>query len=352
VLNWTPLLQLEVGQFYTPFTLENPTSENYGDFMEKASPVRYAVPSSREIGLMVFGEAPQQVARYWLGAFNGDGQNYKNLDNQPAIIGRAVLSPLALIPEHPQWQSNVWLGGSFWTQKATNLGGAAPPSTTATQGDIASVTTQAGVSVFNSTYANGTDAANNAIRTHLAPDGRITKYALELNLPVFEQSVGLRAEYIYQSIDLSQYNDTATARAKAGSGKLSGGGGYVEAYAWIGEKVDVDLPGLYKVPHWSGYVAPPPPRWAVMLAAKYEHLGFDVDGLPSGKKAPDPASGSYSLDVFELGGSLWYTRHSRIMANYVLNYIGAVDNSAAVAQKGPFFRKTDHELLFRFAVSL
>ncbi len=357
VLNYTPLLQLEVGQFYAPFTLENPTSENYTDFMEKAAAVRFVVPTSREIGVMLLGEAPHSVVRYWAGLFDGEGQNFRNFDYGLAFIGRAVFAPLALLPEHDAWLERVWLGGSAWLQKTQNQGGTSAPSTTnGAQGDLSNVTTQGGVPVFNSSYANGVDASNTAVRAHLAPNGRIEKYAVELNVPLFER-VGLRAEYTHQRIELNEYNDTTVGRTPGAEGTLTGSGGYVEAYVWLGQKVNVDHPGLYQTPHWNGYKKPGPAKIGVMLAAKYEHVGFDVDVLPAattGAKKPvaDGGVGSYSLDVFELGATLWVTRHHRIMANYVLNYVGGADNPSPNEQKNVVYRKNDHELLFRFAVSL
>jgi hypothetical protein len=356
VVNYVPYLQLEAGQFYTPFTLENPTSENYTDFMEKAAAVRFAVPTSRETGIMLLGEAPHNVVRYWVGLFDGEGQNFKNLDYGAAVIGRTIVAPLGLLPEHESWMENVWFGGSAWVQKSQNLGGTSAPSTTgATQGDLSNVTTQAGLPIFNSNFNNGIDSANSAVRSHVAPNGVTRKLALELNVPLFDR-VGLRAEYIHQSIELNEYNDTATTRTPGAPGTLKGTGAYGEVYVWLGGQVNVDRPGLYQTPHWRGYKTPAPPKVGVMLAAKYEHVGFDVDGLPAttqtgGKQGSDAAVGSYSLDVFELGANLWMTRHHRLMTNYVLNYFGS-DNPSPAAQKNLFFRKTDHELLFRFAVSL
>jgi len=104
------------------------------------------------------------------------------------------------------------------------------------------------------------------------------------------------------------------------------------------------------VPHWAGYVPPPPPRWAIELVAKYEHVEQNVSGLP----AKDPAEGKYALDVFELGANFLVTRHTRLMANYVMNYVGNIDTSVASAQiqKNLFFKKIDNELLFRLDIHL
>jgi hypothetical protein len=362
VVNSNPYLQVEVGQFYTPFTLENPTSENYADFMEKAAPVRFVVPTSRETGAMLLGAAPQKIARYWVGVFNGEGQNVKNLDNRPAVIGRAVVSPPAFAPGHDKWLEDVWVGGSFWSQRTTNLGGAAGPSTSvATQGDLSNFTTQSGWTVFSSNYSNGKDGAGNSIRSHLGPSGNTTKYAFELNVPIFYR-LGVRGEYMHQSIDLREYSDVSAAgiatRTSGQHAALTGSGGYGEVYFWLGQDVNVDRPGLYQPPHWRGYRPPQLPGWAVMLAAKYERVAFHLDGLAgsvnaAGTPVPNPAAGRYALDVFELGANFWCTRHARFSTNYVLNYLGAGDGAAAGnSSKNLFYRKSKHELLFRWAVQL
>ncbi len=359
VVNFTDYLQLEAGQFYAPFTLENQTSENFVDFMEKAATVRFVVPSPRDTGGMLLGEAPLKLARYQLGVFNGDGQNTRNLDNRPALIGRLLVQPLGPWSKESPWLANLWVGGSLWWQEATNLGGAAPPSGNGpAQGDLAALTTQGGFPVFNGNYAGGTDAMGNPIRAHLAPDGTTVKYAFEISVPITWR-FGLRAEYVHQSIELRRYDDLtvggAVTRAMGAPGRLDGWATYAEAYAWIGGPVNTDFPGRYALPHWRGYVVPPPPRWALQLAARYEHVELDVSGLASPTGAKDPAAGHYGLDVFALGANMWFTRHARVMANYLLNYIGAGDRLAPLQQANLFVKygsHVEHELLFRLQVNL
>jgi hypothetical protein len=356
VVNYSPYIRFEAGQFYVPFTLENATSENYTDFMEKASPVRYVAPLSRDLGGMLLGDLPRAAGRWYLGVFNGDGPNIKNLDNSPAIISRAFFAPVSLVPHHPAWTELIWLGGSIWWQQTTNLGGAAAPSLSgAAQGDLSPFTTQGGFTLFNSNYGDGSDLkTKQSIRDHLAPDGTTLKYAFEVNVPLWKR-LGLRAEYMHQSIDVREYldvNDGAgnLKRTAGSAGNLAGWGAYVEGYVWIGGPLSVDLPGLYQVPHWSGYVPPPAPRWALMLAVKYEHVEQDLTGL----KAKDPWLGKLALDTFSLGANFWVTRHTRFIADYVMNYVGNIDApTAAVAfSKNYFFKKIDNELLFRLDVHL
>ncbi len=168
---------------------------------------------------------------------------------------------------------------------------------------------------------------------------------------------GVRAEYAHQAIDLRQYSRRQSgqrqldARTAAGTARLDEVPGFTsKAYAWIGGPVNVDHVGLYQIPHWGGYVTPPPPRWAVQLAAKYERVAWDITGLP----AKDPAGGKYVLDVFEAGASAWVTRHTRVMVNYVLNSIGDLPTAEAAPQlqKNSFFHKKDNELLFRLDVHI
>src|SRR5579871_591394 len=202
VVGWADWLKLEAGQFYAPFTLENHTSENYTDFLEKAAAVRWAVPTAREAGAQLYGETPYKLGRYWIGVFDGDGQDAKNLDNRAAVIGRFVLQPFGPWRSRAAWLENVWLGGSFWWQQSTNLGGAAAPSTSAaTAGDLASLSTVGGFTLWPTNYANGSDADNHAVRSHLAPDGTTVKWALEANVALGRR-FGVRGEYLRQSIDV------------------------------------------------------------------------------------------------------------------------------------------------------
>jgi phosphate-selective porin O/P len=359
-LNWLPWLQLEAGQFYPPFTLENTASENSTDFMDKAGPIRWSVPGTRDTGAMVYGIVPRRLGRYYFGVFNGDGQNFKNLDNQPAIIGRAFISPLGLLPRHPQWVEDIWLGASFWWQHAQNIAGAGPASTSGgSVGDAGGLSTEGGFSAFSSNYGNGTDANKNAIRSHLAADGTILKWALEANVPITSR-FGLRGEFIHQSIELRRYDDVTVAgvagRTAGPRAFLDGYAGYAEAYVWIGGPVAIDKIGVYAAPHWSGYVPPSPPRWALQLAARYEHTEFAISGAPAPGSATklDAADGHYALDTLLLGGSFWVTRQARLMANYALNYVGSGDprEASAIAAKNLFFQKYEHELLFRLQVNL
>ncbi len=363
IVDYLSFLKLQVGQFDAPFTMENRTSDKYFDFMERSLAVRaFAVPLNKEVGGMLFGWLPKQVAYYSAGVFNGNGMDFKAQDGSAAIIGRAFVAPLAWTKTselHP-FLKQIWVGASIWWQKDTNIGGAVAANVTgAAQNDLTAMTTQGGFTFFNSNYGNSTNGAGQAIRSHLTPDGTVLKWAVEVNLPVWEK-YGLRFEYTHQKMGIAQYDDTNPTVAKlVRSGPLTGGtldgsALYLEAYAWIlGDMHFIETPGIEPMPRVRQLLVPKP-KWALMVAAKYERVSFDVGGLPLVAAAPggattNPAQGHYQVDAFELGLNAWATKHVRITGNYILNRI---DGTSSQIKGNYFFNRNEHELLLRLGVNL
>jgi hypothetical protein len=397
IVNYSPVAQLQIGQYDVPFTLENRTSDKYFDFMERSLAVRaFGVPANKDAGAMLWGYAPNRLLYYSIGVFNGDGQSFKNQDSRPALIGRAFVAPLAPWARGRRWMQEAWVGGSFWWQDNTNLGlnkeaDASKSTTGASANDLLALTTQGGLGFFSSNYGNK-DSMGNAIRSHLAPNGQTLKGAVEANIPW--QRFGLRFEWVHQSVDLSRYDDsnpmnaaivravTAINADKTGAARLQGDGLYVELWAWVwGNYEMLEPPGIEPHPRLKPWGAAPAPQWGVMAAAKIEHVGFDVTGLPttgqcdnSSRTGCDPAQGHYAIDAFEVGVNAWLTRHVRLTANYVLNYLGGFgtsdnkdpktgvasdpsltnskSNDAKNAWKNWYYGKAEHELLFRVAIAL
>jgi phosphate-selective porin len=363
IVDYLDFLKLEVGQFDAPFTLENRTSDKFFDFMERSVVVRaFGVPSNKEDGAFLFGWLPKRVAYYSIGVVNGDGQNFKDQDNNPAVLGRAFVAPLAPFARDRRWMEDIWVGGSFWWKHDTNLGGpAAANAGGAAQNDVPAMTTQGGFGFFSSNYGNGKDSAGNSLRAHLVPWGDTVKWAVEANVPI--KFLGLRFEMVGQTIDLAQYNDanpvnaslTRTTTGTHGA-QLDGLGYYIELYGWIlGDVNFLETPGIEAAPRLKKFAPAKEPKWGLMLAVKYEHVGFDVKNLPAGapnamgNPTVDPGQGNYSIDVFEMGLNAWATKHVRLTANYVMNYI---DGDSANVKKNFYYQKYEHELLFRLGVAL
>jgi len=363
IADYLSFLKVQAGQFDAPFTLENRTSDKWTDFMERSAAVRaFAVPSNKELGAMIFGWLPKQVVYYSLGVFDGDGLDFRNQDNNPAVIGRAFVAPLAWLSIAQQkhtFLQNIWVGGSLWWQRNNNIGGQALPSVSGTaQDDLPPMTTQGGFAFFSPSFGNGKDEGGNNVRSHLVPHGGTLKWAVEANVPVWSRA-GLRFEYIHQSIDLGMYNDTNPMNAQLvrsgplSGGKLDGSAFYIEAYGWLlGDDRFVETPGLETAPRLRDILVPKP-KWAVMIAAKYERVSFDITGLPTSASAmgavANPAQGHYQLQVFELGVNAWATKHVRLTINYVLNH---PDGTSGQIKSNYFFDRNEHELLFRVGLNL
>lgn len=97
-----PALRLRGGQFTVPFSLEQLTSDLHVDFVER-SLVNELAPSY-DRGVMVHGSLRQGVASYFLGGFNGSGQNTADNNPDKDLAARLVLAPLKA-------SNNFWLKG-------------------------------------------------------------------------------------------------------------------------------------------------------------------------------------------------------------------------------------------------
>jgi phosphate-selective porin len=391
IVDYFSFLKLQAGQFDLPFMLENRTTDKFIDFMERSVPVRaFGVPSNKDSGAFIFGWLPKKVAYYSIGVIDGVAQSVKAQDNFGAIVGRAFVAPLAPIAGKHRWVEDIWVGASWWYKHNNNLGAQAAPSQGAAQNDLPSMTTQGGVTFFSSNY-NLTNPAidrTNTIREHLVPWGTQLKWAVEANVPLFRK-INLRFELVHQSVDLAAYYDlvnppnapTGTgaikwngqplvrgstgASAPAQHGLLEGTSYYVQASYWIlGDVNFLETPGLETAPKIKQFAVAAEPKWALMVTAKFEHTDFNVTDLPSimaagGTTTLDPGVGNYDLKTFEVGVNAWGTKHVRLTANYLFNYLdGTTDGdtnnvqAAANAKSNFYFRKFEHELLFRLAVAL
>jgi hypothetical protein len=393
IVDYFSFLKLQAGQFDVPFTMENRTSDRSFDFMERSVAVRaFGVPQNKDAGAFLFGWLPKKAAYYSIGMIDGFAQSVKAQDNFGALVGRAFVAPLAPFAGKTRWMEDIWVGGSWWYKHNSNPGAQAAPSQGAAQNDLAAMTTQGGLTFFSSNYNRTSlsiDPNGNAIREHLVPWGDQVKWALEANVPLFRKW-NLRFEYVHQSTDLGVYYDlvnppgTANANgqikwngqplARGSSGasapahngaNLEGSSYYVQASYWIlGDVNFIETPGLETAPKIKQYSVPNEPKWGLMVTAKFEHTDFNVTGLPlvenpGMKPGRDPGMGNYQLYTFEAGINAWGTKHVRLTANYLFNYLdGNTDGNASTIQAAPnivnnfYFRKYEHELLFRLAVAL
>jgi phosphate-selective porin OprO and OprP len=97
-----PTLRLRAGQFKEPFSLEELTSDLHIDFVER-SLVNELAPSF-DIGVMAYGSLAQGTVTYFLGGFNGSGQNTYDNNSDKDLAARFVFAPF-------RTSNNFWLKG-------------------------------------------------------------------------------------------------------------------------------------------------------------------------------------------------------------------------------------------------
>ena len=89
----SPYLSLRFGQGKEPFGLEQYTLDEDGFFAERS--MSFYLTPPRDVGIMAYGRAWNDKVRYWLGIFNGDGEDDSTSGevDDPEITGRLTLEP-------------------------------------------------------------------------------------------------------------------------------------------------------------------------------------------------------------------------------------------------------------------
>jgi len=106
-----PFLSFRIGQFKTPFSLEQFTADKDLFFSERS--MGFYLTPSRDLGLMAYASLWQDRINYGLGIFNGNGvdDSVKGDEDAPAVIGRVAFAPLRGLG-NALWE-NLQVGGSL-----------------------------------------------------------------------------------------------------------------------------------------------------------------------------------------------------------------------------------------------
>lgn len=128
-LDFMPELRLRVGQFKTPFSLDQLTSSRFIDFVER-SVVDELVPG-RDLGMMLHGSLLQGKLMYALGGFNGRGENFSDRSDDKDWAARLVVAPFKTSSD--PWLKGMQIGGNVtWgDQGGTFAAGSAQGRTSA-----------------------------------------------------------------------------------------------------------------------------------------------------------------------------------------------------------------------------
>jgi phosphate-selective porin len=336
---WKNLAILQVGQYDAPFTLENRTSDKYFDFMERSITVRsFGIPDNKELGAMIHGFNDDKNFYYSLGVFNGDGQNFKNIDDQADWMGRAWVAPFSFHGDGPL--HDVEIGGSFWTGDRANT----LPFT--------SQTTQAGFAFLSNSSFGFTPMGGTAETIQLRQVGRLKAFAVELNAPI-DHKYGARGEFVWKDSPLSADNVTNNATTILGGADLKGYSMYGELWAWVlgDDRIIGDQQGLEPFTRLKKFGVKPP-QDGLMVAFRYEHLDedltsdLDVQGL--GGILGANVGTTTKVDSWELGVNYWRSKRFRATVNGIVNHFGG---DTAFVRMG-LASKNEEELTFRLAIAL
>lgn len=332
---------LQVGQFDAPFTLENRTSDKYFDFMERSITVRaFGIPSNKETGAMVHGILPSKAFYYSAGVFNGDGQNFRNVDGKFDFIGRAWVAPFAAAGIKSL--EDVEVGGSVWFGKRGETDGL----------KLASQTTQGGFGFFDPSWKLAAAApATTTTPIELHQSGKANSFALELNAPI-EHKFGLRVEYVNKSQTVSPDNATdPTKLVRLANGSFTGSSVYGEVWYWVvGDDRILPAAGL-QLPTRLKKFETTAPRHGVMVAVRVDHLDEKI--TTDVALAKDPTVGTRQVNAYELGVNYWYSKRFRASFNYVLNHFGGdAGGISDTKKKLSDGTSNEHEFLFRLGIAL
>jgi len=297
------LLNVQVGQFDAPFTMENRTSDKYIPFMERSLAVRaVGIPTNKEIGLMLWGELTNKSWFYSAGLFDGDGQNRLNTDGRGDFMARTFVHPLA---SDPTELANLQIGLSLRYGSRNNR---------FSNYDYSGMSTQGGFGFWNPTYS-GSEGT-----THILPSGTQVGLAGELRVPVSIVDLTSEVVYIKNNTREVQEGFQATPGSNLRLGDLHGLSYYVQAGIWFGKRDISGLPGYENMTHVDFTRPDAPPAHAVQLLAKWEQVHLNYESASrAGTADAKNADGAIKVNAFSLGVNYWASKHIRLTANYVLD---------------------------------
>jgi phosphate-selective porin len=341
------LLNVMVGQYDAPFTMENQTSDKWFPFIERSLAVRVVgIPSQKEIGAMLWGELDDQLWAYEIGVFDGNGQNRLNTDSRGDLMTRTWFHPLRLRTDALK---DLQVGASFRygsrDSKWTNY-------------DYPAMTTQGNFMFWSPVY-KGTNGW-----THIIPAGDQMAVAGELRVPI--SKFDLTGEFVYIQNNTREAFEGFQATNSERFGDIRGYSYYVMLGYWPLGNRDINLkPGYSTRPLRVDFSKPDPvdPPQALQLLVKWEQLALNyLSSSRAGASDPNNIDGDIKVNVLELGANYWATRHIRLSANYAIdmfpNSLSAKSQTSdqrAVAPGNTVGRDDTHslqELIFRVAVAL
>lgn len=296
------LVNIQLGQYDAPFTMENRTSDKYLPFMERSLAVRtLGIPTNKELGLMFWGETSTRSVFYSVGLFDGDGQGRLNPDNRIDVMGRVFVHPLY---SRKDALKDLQIGASF-------RHGRRDPDYVFY--DYPSMTTQGGFQFWGPTYNSSKGV------TRILPSGSQTALAGEARIPV--SRFDLTSEFVWVHNGTRESVDGTESTNRERFGDMHGYSYYAELGYWlVGSRDANGLPGYENHPHLDFSKQATPPKQSVQLLVKWEQLNVKYNSASrAGAVDVQNVDGHIKVNALSLGANYWATKHIRLTANYVMN---------------------------------
>jgi phosphate-selective porin len=317
----SPWANLEVGQFYLPFTMENRISDNTTPYLERSVAVRdIGAPLQRDIGAMFWGESPDRTVYYAAAVLNGDGPNRVNVDSRYDFAGRLLVRPLATATQSPSKWTQIGVSAKYGTRDSSQVGY-----------DLPNLTTQGGFPFWKPTYK---DSFGRTL--HIIPSNAQWGLAGDVYVPIGNFDV--TGEFIYNVYDTREAVDgLQLSPFTERIGALKGYGWYGSVSYWIlGDHDIIGHPSYGRPIHVDLSKPQNPARQGLQALAKFEQLHLTYSGSSRGgvsdSKTPD---GDIDVQDFELGLNYWATRHLRVGINYTLYFFPDSAPLTASSAGGP-----------------
>ena len=320
----SPWANVQVGQFFLPFTLENRISDNTMPFLERSMAVRnIGAPLQREIGAMFWGESPDRSVYYAAGVFNGDGPNRPNADSRYDFAARFLARPFATSVASATSPSK-------WTQIGASVHVGSRDATQVGY-DMPSLTTQEGFAFWKPTY---TDSFGRLI--HIIPSATQVAVAGDLYVPI--ENFDFTGELIYVDYNTREAVDgLQLSPFTERTGAFKGYGYYAQVDYWIlGDHEVTGYPSYQRPLHLDLKAAPKPAQHGLQALARFEQMHLTYGGASRGgavdSKTPN---GDIDVTALTLGVNYWATRHLRVSINYGYYLFPDSEPTSASAKGGP-----------------
>jgi hypothetical protein len=314
----SPWSNVQVGQFYLPFTLENRISDNTTAFLERSLAVRnLGAPLQRDIGAMFWGESPDRVLYYTVGIFNGDGPNRPNADGRYDVSGRAVVRPFAASQESTMKWAQIGVSARDGSRDPKDVGY-----------DLPSLTTQGGYPFWKPTYK---DSFGRTL--HIIPSSSQWALAGDVYFPV--DGFDFTGEFVYANDDTREAVDgLQLSPFTERTGQLKGYSWYAQVGYWVVGDHDIIGPPTYGRPIHVDLTQPQKrPQRGVQVLAKFEQMHLTYEGASRGGVSDaNTPNGDINVNAVEFGINYWATKHLRVGVNYTYyNFPGSTPTTATTA---------------------